>query len=85
MLAGMSSGGVPRFSKHSGHLQMKKGAFPGLIERIWWEGATTLKLSTVMNSILRGRGLIRVGSGVPMVITMVTEGISEEMAAREVE
>ena len=35
----------------------------------------------VKNKILRGRGLTRLGRGVPMVITMVTRGLSQEMAA----
>lgn len=39
----------------------------------------------VKNGILRGRGLIRLGRGVPMVIAMVTQGLSQEMAVGEVE
>lgn len=39
----------------------------------------------VKNGILRGWGLIRLGRGVPMVIAMVTDSLSQEMAAGEVE
>lgn len=39
----------------------------------------------VKNGILRGRGLIRLGRGVPMVIAMVTQGLSQKTTAGEVE
>lgn len=39
----------------------------------------------VKTGILRGWGLIRLGRGVPMVIAMVTQGLSQEVAAEEVE
>lgn len=42
-------------------------------------------MPAVKNGILRGRGLIRLGRGVPMVIAIVTKGLSQEMAAWEVE
>lgn len=38
----------------------------------------------VKNRILRSRGLIRLGRGVPTVTAMVTQGFSQEMAAGEV-
>lgn len=38
----------------------------------------------VKNGILRCRGLIRLGRGVPMVIAVVTQGFSQEKAAGEV-
>lgn len=37
----------------------------------------------VKNRILRGLGLIRLDRGAPMVITMVTQGLGQEMAAGE--
>lgn len=37
--------------------------------------------AAVENGILRGWGLIRLGRGVPMVITMVTQGLSQKLAA----
>lgn len=37
----------------------------------------------VKNRILRGRGLIRLGRGVPMVTAIATDSLSQEMAAGE--
>lgn len=73
--------GVPRFSKLANHVQRERGALPGSMEKMWWEGATM----HVKTGILRGWGLIRLGRVVPMVITMVTQGLSQEVAAEEVE
>lgn len=42
-------------------------------------------MPAVKNGILRGRGLIRLGRGVPMVIAMVTQDLSQEMTVGEVE
>lgn len=39
----------------------------------------------VRNGILKDRGLIRLGRGVPMAMAMVTQGLSQKMAAEEVE